>query len=195
MIEKSNNADVLRHDVRLSAADVVWSAHSITSFESTTATSRSLLFECGGLLLALSADSVREVIDVPAVSPVPGSPAWFAGVAIYRNRPVPLMDAAAYLEPDQSDTKQKPARRIFNRAIVVHLASSTYLIAAEKILNLCNLPLSGLSLNSPVTQQLPDYAEHRAINSVSSYDNRLVAMIDLPELLRCTKLLRECAFC
>ncbi len=174
---------------RMSASDVVWSAHSITAPDP----DRALLFESGGVLLALSADSVREVIDMPSTQPVPGSASWFGGVAVYRSRPVPVIDAAAYLKPgSESDTTAESAIRLFNRAIVVQLASDTYLIAAEKILNLCSLPVED---DFPVLQQLPNYIEHRAIGKVCNYENRLLAVIDLPELLRCTKLLRECAFC
>jgi len=166
---------------RLSAKEVIWSSHSITPSES----ARALLFESRGMMFALLADSVNEVIDVPATQSVAGAAAWFEGVSVYRSRPVPVIDVAGYLAPDSTEL-------VFNRAIVVRVASSTYLVAAEKILNLCSLP------NTDYLQalhNLPEYTQHRAINKVFQYENRLLALIDLPEVLRCTKLLRECAFC
>lgn len=155
------------------------------------------MFESGGLFLAISADAVGEVIDMPTCQPVPGSAAWFRGVAVYRSRPVAMIDAAAYLEPGfaKGSTKATP-EQVFNRAIVIHLASSTYLIAAERILNLCNLPVESdtLDIECSAQQLKPSYLEHRAVKKVCHYENRSLAVIDLPELLRCTKLMRECAF-
>jgi len=147
------------------------------------------------LLFGVAADSVTEVIDAQAVNEVPGSPAWFKGVCVYRTRPVPLIDVARFFEPSSSEL-------VFNRAIAVRAASSTYLLAADKILNLCKLPVEDFqwqnSGRQPGQQPMelhgtPDYAKHRAIKKACRYDNRLLALIDLPELLRCTKLLRECA--
>jgi len=166
---------------RLSAKEVIWSSHSITPSES----ARALLFESRGLMFALPADSVNEVIDVPATQSVAGAAAWFEGVSVYRSRPVPVIDVAGYLAPDTDELA-------FNRAVVVRVASSTYLVAAEKILNLCSLPVTDYI---PELYNLPEYTRHRAIKKVCQYENRLLAVIDLPELLRCTKLLRECAFC
>ena len=169
---------------RMSTSDVVWSAHSITSSDSR----RALIFETGGLLLALSAEAVLEVIDMPVIRSVPGSAVWFVGVSVYRERAAPVIDASAYLAPGLPAASNKE----FNRAIVLRAASSTYLIAADKILNLGNLPAEDQRYAMP---GMADIAEHRAIKRVCIYDNRSLAVIDLPELLRCTKLLRECNFC
>lgn len=179
--EASTNRTTPLPGGRIAAADVIWSAQSITAPES----ARVLLFESRGLLFALPAESVREVIYVPATHAITGSATWFEGVAVYRKRPVPVLDAAAYFAPESPDL-------VFNRAVVVHVASNSFLIAADKILNLCKLPSAD---QTPLMHRLPDYAEHRAIKKVCSYENSLLAVIDLPEFLRCTKLLRECAFC
>jgi len=174
-----------------SAANVVWSTNSISASKS----ARALLFEGRGLLFGVAADSVTEVIDSQVINEVPGSPAWFKGVCVYRTNPVPLIDVARFFEPNSSEL-------VFNRAIAVRTASSTYLLAAEKILNLCKLPAEDFhwqGSDKQSSQELvelhgtPDYAKHRAIKKACRYDNRLLALIDLPELLRSTKLLRECA--
>ncbi len=164
----------------MAAADVVWSVHSIAASE----TARALLFESHGLLLALPADAVSEVIDTPTIFPIPAAPQWYAGLSDYRNRPVAVIDVAAFLVP------RSPVQQ-YKRAVAVRVAFSTYLITADRILNLCRLPVASTQLPEQV---VPDYADHRAIKQVSTYDGRLLAVIDLPELLRCTKLLRECAF-
>lgn len=123
-------AEITPSHQKLSTADVVWSSNSITASRS----ARALLFENRGLLLALPADSVSEVIEAPRVTDVPGSPAWFNGVCVYRSQPVPVVDVARYLQAGTADLT-------FNRGIVVRVASSSYLLVADRILNLCNLRL------------------------------------------------------
>ena len=171
----------------ISNTDIIWSAGSIEASRS----ARALLFESRGMLFALPAGSVTEVLEAVASSEVPGAPVWYRGVSVYRSQPVALIDVAKFLQPES------PALA-FNRAIAVSVASSTYLLAVEKILNLCNLP-ADLQQNPAYNNQhaalrdAPDYTNHRAVKSACRYDNRVLALIDLPELLRCTRLLRECA--
>jgi len=179
----------------ISASDVIWSSNAIAASRA----KRALLFESRGALFALLANSVSEVIEASDTTEVPGSPVWFKGVSIYRSQPAPLIDVAKFLLPESPPLA-------FNRAIAVRIASSTYLLAVDKILSLCNLP-SGLETSGIETKagtirdnQLhsePHGADgpvqHRAISGTCRYDNRELALIDLPELLRCTKLLRECA--
>lgn len=171
--------EVAPSNQKLSSADVIWSSNSLTQSD----VARALLFESREMLFALDARVVSEVVAVPVIQKIPGSPVWFCGVAIVRGCPVPVFDAARFLNPSS------PAL-VFNRAIVVRAASSTYLIAADKILNLCSLSTFD---PQPVSSVVPEYVEHRAIENSYHYDNRLLSLIDLPELLRCTKLLRECA--
>lgn len=175
-------------------ADIIWSADSIAASRS----ARALLFESRGLLFALSANSVSEVIEAVDTTEVPGAPVWFKGVSSYRSQSVALIDVAKFLQPASPPLE-------FNRAIAVRVASSTYLLAVDKILNLCNLPadlqrdletVPGTDYsNQPHSglRDAPDHTRHRAIRGACRYDNRVLALIDLPELLRCTKLLRECA--
>ena len=180
----------------ISNADIIWSANSLEASSS----ARALLFESRGLLFAVSANAVTEVIEATDTSEVPGAPEWYRGVSLYRSQPAALIDVAKFLQPESPPLE-------FNRAIAVRVASSTYLLAVEKILNLCNLPAdwrmkpkaeSGYNTqhhsesHSP-PEPPPEHALHRAIRGVCRYDNRSLALIDLPELLRCTKLLHECS--
>jgi len=174
----------------ISPADVIWSSNGITAPRS----ARALLFESRAALFGLSANSVTEVIEAAETTEVPGAPAWYKGVSIYRSQPTPLIDIAKFLQPESPDL-------LFNRAIAVRVASSTYLLAVDKILNLCNLPSDPETSRRKATDNhqhsgphiTAEHMPHRAISSICRYDNRSLAMIDLPELLRCTKLLRECA--
>lgn len=174
---------------RMSTSDVVWSVHSMTSTDSR----RALIFQTRGVLLALSADAVSEVIDMPLTQPVPGAADWFVGVSVHRQCAAPVIDVAAFLDPGSLTTGPASERR-FNRAIVLRVASSTYLVAADKILNLGNLPAED-QIYAMSGSGMASVAEHRAVRKVCTYDNRSLAVLDLPELLRCTKLLRECNFC
>lgn len=57
-----------------------------------------LAFSVRGRALALPADAVERVLEVPRVQRVPGTPAWFAGVAVVAGRLLPLTDLGAWLE-------------------------------------------------------------------------------------------------
>ncbi len=178
----------------ISNADIIWSANSLESSRSV----RALLFESRGLLFAVSANAVTEVIEATDTNKVPGAPEWYRGVSFYRSQPAALIDVAKFLQPESPPLE-------FNRAIVVRVASSTYLLAVDKILNLCNLPADWRvkpktdaqigDIRQPHSEPhlSPEHAQHRAIRGMCRYDNRTLAFIDLPELLRCSKLLHECS--
>ncbi len=156
-----------------------WSVASIVESRS----SRALLFESHGVRFAVTTESVTEVVEAPQFEPVAGSPDWYCGIAIYKRKPAALIDAAQFftdsrLSPDQNTDHTR-------HAIVVNLASSTYLLLADRILNLS-------SLDSLATSADLSLAEHTAIKSVYEVQNHPVALINLPELLRQTRLLREC---
>ncbi len=179
-------ADAETHPDALNAS-VIWSSNSIAPSPS----SRVLLFECLGAHYGLATESVVEVIESPNCTEVSGAPMWFAGLAVYQSNPVPVIDVGRYFQPDAKhrakDRRQHPLR---GRSVVVKLAGSTFLLAVEKILNLCNLPEEDEAMR--VSSNAPEIAEHRAIQRVCCYDNQLIALINLPELLRLTKFLREC---
>ncbi len=189
-------SNVDSHQSQSRTDDIIWSSNSITASSS----SRALLCECDGLNYAVLAEHVVEVIELPNASGVVGAPNWFMGLAVYKARPVPVIDVGAYFNVGGSyaarpDTQQNTQQKNFQRrAIVVQLAGSRYLLAADKILNLTDLPAEdSATYTMPASSSnVPDLNEHRAIERICSVDNKQIALINLPELLRLTKFLREC---
>lgn len=162
----------------LPALQTIWSADSIAQSQP----ARSLLFQSRDQVFAVATEFVAEVIEAPEVFPLPGAPWWYRGLAGYKSRPVPVIDPVQYFVPASA----KP-EKTHTRAIVVMLASSTYLFSAEKVLNLCQLNMS----RNEVFNSDQNLTEHPAISGICQYDNKLVAVIDTPEFLRQTRLLRE----
>lgn len=156
----------------------IWSAESIAQAQS----AKSLLFQSRHQVFALPTEFISEVIEAPECLQVPGSPWWYRGLAIYRSRPAPIIDPVQYFVP----ALEKPADS-HTRAIVVTVASSDYLFTAEKVLNLCQLDMTYQEVFSGDQTLI----EHPAIAGTGQYDNKSVAIIDIPELLRQTRLLRE----
>ncbi len=168
------------------SAEVIWSSNSIAPSQS----SRVLLFECDGYYYALATDSVVEVIEYPNCAEVNGAPVWFSGLTVYQTNPVPVIDVGRYFGHGANQRFKGEQHQLRGRCVVVKLAGSTFLLAVDKILNLCQLPEEDEAMR--ISSNPSEIAEHRAIQRLSHYDNKQIALINLPELLRLTKFLREC---
>lgn len=57
----------------------------------------SALFEANGNFLALDSSRVEEIVRVPAITPVRGSPPYILGIANLRGRIITVLDIAALL--------------------------------------------------------------------------------------------------
>ena len=55
-------------------------------------------FHCSGQWLGLLREQVVEAVDGSQLRPIPGSPAWHAGLLMYRDNPVPVMDLARLMD-------------------------------------------------------------------------------------------------
>ncbi len=55
---------------------------------------RFLIFEIGGGKYAMAISDVAEIMERPAVYPVPKAPPYYLGLIDVHNRPVPLVDLA-----------------------------------------------------------------------------------------------------
>ena len=156
-------------------AATVWSADSIQQ----SLSAKVLLFESHQQRFALTTDTVVEVIEVPQYASVPGAPGWFCGVAAYRARPVSVIDPVQYFVP----ANDKPDA-VHTRAIAITIASSTWLLAAERVLNLCRLDAADYSHSDH------NLAAHCAVSAVCNIDNKPVVLINTPEFLRQVHLLQ-----
>ncbi len=61
-----------------------------------------VLVRFGAARYALPMESVAEVVAVPALTRVPGSPHWLAGVVNWRGRVLPVIDPRALLGADRN---------------------------------------------------------------------------------------------
>ncbi len=83
--------------VSSSASSSGSSGSSGSSAVSSAVASDVLAFSAGGRSLALPASAVERVLEVPATHRVPGTPAWFAGLAVLAGRLLPVTDLGAWL--------------------------------------------------------------------------------------------------
>jgi len=61
-----------------------------------------VLVRFGAARYALPMESVAEVVAVPAITRIPGSPDWLAGVVNWRGRVLPVVDPRALLGADRN---------------------------------------------------------------------------------------------
>ncbi len=73
-----------------------------------------VIWRSAGLLMAIDASSVIEVLPPVSCRPMPGSPEWVRGLFGYRGTLIPLIDAASLLNAPREPT------RMANRVLVVH---------------------------------------------------------------------------
>ena len=212
-------------------AEVIWSVHSSVAASHSV---RSLVFSCEHQLYAIAADQVLEVLETPMVTSVSGSPKWFAGLAVYRAAPVPVVDVGRYfgvgvaprneapIPDEQGQSEQGQSEQVRNeqsghmdwnkkdqkldRVIAVECVGSRYLLLVNKVLSLTQLPKensvvgAALGPTEHAAQQSPyspyddvqSNNSHRVIERVCRYEQTSVAVINLPDLLRAAKFLREC---
>ena len=227
-------------------AEVIWSVHSSVAASRSLQTRavqtravRSLVFNCEQQLYAIAADQVLEVLETPIVTPVPGSPEWFAGLAVYRAAPVPVVDVGRYfgvgvapgnevpIQSEQGQSEQFRSEQVrseqvrseqtghmdwnkkdqkLDRVIAVECVGSRYLLLVNKVLSLTQLPKENSVTEAAIgptehaAQQSPyspyddvqSNNSHRVIERVCRYEQTSVAVINLPDLLRAAKFLREC---
>lgn len=83
----------------------------------------------GGERFALSMDAVAEVGRMPALTRVPGSPVWVAGVANWRGRILGVVD----LRPLLGVTAERTAARGTGRLVVLHRSAVSVGVLAERV--------------------------------------------------------------
>lgn len=77
-----------------------------------------VIWRAAGLLMALPAESVLEVLPPVSSRAVPAVPAWVRGLFSYRGTLIPLIDAARLL-----GSEPRPDRMV-NRVLVVRIAAA-----------------------------------------------------------------------
>ncbi|MFZ5446967.1 MAG: chemotaxis protein CheW [Myxococcota bacterium] len=92
-----------------------------------------LIFSCGPGLFAVPADTASEIVTVPAVTRVPGAPAFLLGVFAHRGELLPLFDLARLTgDRMQGDVK---------RAVLLRLSKGAVALTAGRVLGI--VPIAG----------------------------------------------------
>lgn len=94
-----------------------------------------VFFELGGRRCALSAETVREVLPLPAVTPVPLAPTAVRGIAPVHGRVLPVIDPAAYFAPGteaRGDAARTRAGR--DQALLLEVPMATAPAAVRAVL-------------------------------------------------------------
>jgi purine-binding chemotaxis protein CheW len=90
-----------------------------------------LVFACGSSLYAVPSDTAAEVVNLPALTRVPGAPAHLLGVFAHRGEVLPVVDVARLLG--------RGAEEAFRRAVLVRAPRGAVALTASKVLGVSAL--------------------------------------------------------
>ena len=102
-----------------------------------------ILLRLGGCRYAVGMDEVAEVVALPAMTRVPGTPAWLAGVANWRGRMLPVLDVRSLL--GAATTPLATSARL----LVVQDGEVTAGLVAEAVPGVYDVPLDNLDQAPP----------------------------------------------
>jgi chemotaxis signal transduction protein len=93
-------------------------------------------FYCGQQRLGLGRNDIVEAMDGANLRPIPGAPAWHAGLLMYRGTPIPVIDLGRLLHTGQS----AEARNV----IVVRATGQLFGLLVEELADIPEIALSRL---------------------------------------------------
>lgn len=82
----------------------------------TSVMARRLVFEVSGTLFAVDVGQVREAIDLPPVTPLPGAPDWVLGLANVRGLLFAVLDLGKFLQMEPASEGPEPTCLVFQHA-------------------------------------------------------------------------------
>jgi purine-binding chemotaxis protein CheW len=90
-----------------------------------------LVFACGSSLYAVPADTASEVVNVPTLTRVPGSPPHLLGVFAHRGEVLPVVDLTRLTG--------HPIDEVFKRAVLVRTPRGAVALTATRVLGVSSL--------------------------------------------------------
>ncbi|HZU65140.1 MAG TPA: chemotaxis protein CheW [Novosphingobium sp.] len=137
---------------------------------------RMLTFGLGGEHFAIDAQCVREIMEVPAITRVPGAPAFADGLLNVRGAIVPLADLAIVFGMERA------AHNADTRIIVIEAAveeeAATIGILADKVFDVASL--DGAPVESPPQVGMKWRTDF--IIGIARHAGRFVILPDLPRI-------------
>lgn len=133
-------------------------------------------FYSGDQWLGLLREQVIEAVDGARLRPVPGGPAWYAGLLMFRDSPIPVIDMPRLLD--------SAAGAAGSDVIVARLPeSSTYVgLLIDELGGIPEIPASQILAMSDVTQQSQAAIVDRAVRPAQA-DDPVLFIINLQQLL------------
>jgi chemotaxis signal transduction protein len=133
-------------------------------------------FYSGDQWLGLLREQVVEAVDGARLRPVPGGPAWYAGLLMFREAPIPVIDVPRLLD--------SAARAAGSDVIVARLPdSSTYVgLLIDELGGIPEIPASQILAMTDVTQQSQAAIVDRAVRP-AQVDDPVLFIINLQQLL------------
>jgi purine-binding chemotaxis protein CheW len=90
-----------------------------------------LVFACGGSLYAVPAERASEVVNLPALTRVPGAAPHLLGVFAHRGEVLPVVDLSKLLG--------KPVDEVFKRVVLVRVARGAIAFTATKVIGVSSI--------------------------------------------------------
>jgi purine-binding chemotaxis protein CheW len=84
-----------------------------------------LVFACGASLYAVPAETAAEVVNLPALTRVPGAPAHLLGVFAHRGEVIPVVDLSRLSASATPDA--------FRRAVLMRLPAGSVALTATRV--------------------------------------------------------------
>lgn len=121
-----------------------------------------LVFACGSSLYAVPADTASEVVNVPALTRVPGAPTHLLGVFAHRGEVLPVVDLARLVGHSVDEA--------FKRAVLVRTTRGAVALTASRVLGVITLEGS--------FERLGDSGVHQHLRGPAKAPSGEVAVID-----------------
>lgn len=127
-------------------------------------------FRCGDQWLALAVTDVLEAVDPPTLTVLPASTGDIAGLMIYRNEPLPVLDVRA-VRSEEGDPESNAPRPV----IICETGGERFGLRVDELGTVCDVAAAAL-------QPLPDYmVEHDPAARALIYTRDNLQMVVLLE--------------
>jgi purine-binding chemotaxis protein CheW len=128
-----------------------------------------LLVNAGGLTCALPISHVVETMRPLPVEKLSGAPGFVRGVSVIRGAPTPVVDLAALLGRQWSDT--------LTRFVTLRLAERRVALGVDAVLGTCELSPESLERMPPLVGGVDDAAGGGVIKEIGVRDERLLLVL------------------
>lgn len=144
---------------------------------------------------AVDIEDLREIIKIPEITPIPGTPDFIRGIFNLRGKIIVVLD----LEKRFGLKRQTEA--IYNNIIITEVNGNNFGIIVDKVTEIIDVPLSAIQQTPTLaTSKIhTDYLKGIVVlekkdNSSESEpdktDSRLIILLDLPKMLQEKELMR-----